>query len=208
MQLSKLIEIVTGIIIYLVLLFFFCYFYMLDQMNDFLKGRSTVTFRLEETARIEPPTVTICPKPPLKKAVAIQYDFEDSDHLFLKDVPNVTFEDRFQNLSYLLNQDYQIVLVEKQLKVGLFEGQVKIKSRAFEVIAIQTYHHGTCYKIQPNFELTKVPFALRFEIRTLKSTLGQKSTFYPEITENLMFEKCEKCGSEIVNFLKNEALKL
>ena len=25
------------------------------------------------------------------------------------------------------------------------------------------------------------------------STLGQKPTFYPEITENLMFEKCEFC---------------
>ena len=24
-------------------------------------------------------------------------------------------------------------------------------------------------------------------------TLGQKSTFYPEITKNLMFEKCELC---------------
>ena len=60
------------------------------------------------------------------------------DHLFLKDVPNVTFEDRFQNLSYLLNQDYQIVLVENQLKIGLLEGQVNIGSRDFEVIAIQT----------------------------------------------------------------------
>ena len=151
---------------------------MLDQMNDFLKGRSTVTFRLEETARIEPPTVTICPKPPLKKAVAIQYDFEDSDHLFLKDVPNVTFEDRFQNLSYLLNQDYQIVLVEKQLKIGLLEGQVNIESRDFEVIAIQTYHHGTCYKIQPNFELIEVPFALRFEISTLKLDGPEKFVIY------------------------------
>ena len=31
-------------------------------------------------------------------------------------------------------------------------------------------------------------------------TLGQKPTFYPEITKNLMFEN--------VNFVKNETLKL
>ena len=48
---------------------------------------------------------------------------------------------------------------------------------------------------------------------TVLSTLGQKPTFYPEITKILMFEKCEFCetekrGFEIVNFVKNEALKM
>ena len=41
-------------------------------------------------------------------------------------------------------------------------------------------------------------------------TLGQISTFYPEITKNLMFEKCEfyeKWDFEIVNFVKNDTLK-
>ena len=40
----------------------------------------------------------------------------------------------------------------------------------------------------------------------LYSTLRQKLTFYPEITKNLMFEKCEFC--ENVNFVKNETLKM
>ena len=43
------------------------------------------------------------------------------------------------------------------------------------------------------------------------NTLGQKPTFYPEFTKNLMFEKCEFCEKwnlEIVNFVKNETLKL
>ena len=41
--------------------------------------------------------------------------------------------------------------------------------------------------------------------------LGQNPTFYPEIPQNLMFEKCEFCEKwafEIVNFVKNEALKI
>ena len=45
----------------------------------------------------------------------------------------------------------------------------------------------------------------------VKHTLGQKTTFYPEITKNLMFEKCEFCEKwefEIVNFVKNEVLKM
>ena len=42
-------------------------------------------------------------------------------------------------------------------------------------------------------------------------TLGQKATFYPKITKNLMFEKCEfyeKRGFEIVNLVKNEIFKM
>ena len=44
-------------------------------------------------------------------------------------------------------------------------------------------------------------------------TLGQKPkpTFYPEITKNLLFEKCEFCEKwdfEIVNFVRNGTLKL
>ena len=38
-------------------------------------------------------------------------------------------------------------------------------------------------------------------------TLGQKSTFYPEITKNLIFEKCEFCEKwdfVYVNFVKIE----
>ena len=42
-------------------------------------------------------------------------------------------------------------------------------------------------------------------------TLGQKPTFYPEITKNLMFENMnfvKKWDIEIVNFVKNEILKM
>ena len=42
-------------------------------------------------------------------------------------------------------------------------------------------------------------------------TLGQKPTFYPEITKKLMFEKCEFCEKwdfENVNLVKNETLEV
>ena len=43
--------------------------------------------------------------------------------------------------------------------------------------------------------------------KTTLSTLGQKLTFYPEVTKNFMFEKCEFCEKwdfENVNFVKSE----
>ena len=48
-------------------------------------------------------------------------------------------------------------------------------------------------------------------LKVVPFTLGQKSTFYPEITKNLMFEKCEFCEKwdfRIVNFVKNETLEM
>ena len=186
MQPTKLIEIVVGIFLYLVLLFLFAYFYMIDQLNDFFKGRTTVTFRLEEAKTIEPPTITICVDPPLKKSVAAQFDFKDSYDLFFKDVPKVSFKEKFQNLSYILNQDYtiQMVLVENDIqgKIEVLEGQIKIDSRDFEVVAIQTYHHGTCYKIQPKFELTKVPFSLRLIFKPIE--LDEANRFVIYLTSN------------------------
>ena len=44
------------------------------------------------------------------------------------------------------------------------------------------------------FESRKVTTLARKDIHFSGfRTLGQKSTFYPEITKNLMFEKCEFC---------------
>ena len=186
MQPTKLIEIVVGTFLYLVLLFLFSYFYMIDQLNDFFKGRSTVTFRFEEAKTIEPPTITICVDPPIKKSVAVQFDFKDSSDLFFKDVPNVSFKEKFQNLSYILNQDYtiQMVLVENGIKgiIDVLEGQIKIDTRNFEVVAIQTYHHGTCYKIQPNFVLSKVPFGLRLIFKAI--TIDENNNFVIYLTSN------------------------
>ena len=45
----------------------------------------------------------------------------------------------------------------------------------------------------------------------VQDTLGQKPIFNLEITKNLMFEKsefCEKLDYEIVNFVKNDILKM
>ena len=52
---------------------------------------------------------------------------------------------------------------------------------------------------------------ISFAWLALLLTLGQKPTFNPEITKNLMFEKCELCEKwdfENVNFEKSEILKM
>ena len=48
-------------------------------------------------------------------------------------------------------------------------------------------------RVIPNFSMIGVKQHISKKFLCFFFTLGQKSTFYPEITKNLMFEKCEFC---------------
>ena len=66
-----------------------------------------------------------------------------------------------------------------------------------------------CLKLNHFFK--RNPYCRRFYTENHTSTLRQNPNFYPEITKNLMFEKCkfgEKWDFENVNFVKNETLQL
>ena len=53
---KKVVKYFLKALIYFGLFFVFCYFYMVDQMNDFIRGRRTVSSRFEEAEVLEPPS--------------------------------------------------------------------------------------------------------------------------------------------------------
>ena len=71
-------------------------------MTDFIKGRTTMTSRIEEVKSLEPPTVTICFYPPYKPS--------EPNSLAIIDPLNTPFEDRINSMSYKLGQDLSINL--------------------------------------------------------------------------------------------------
>ena len=101
---------------YLGLFFVFCYFYMVDQMDDFIKGRRTVGSRFEEAKVLEPPTITICMDTPLKASVSNQYEFEHLYDLLFKNEPNLTTPDKFNLFGYVLNRDFEVQVTTKTCK--------------------------------------------------------------------------------------------
>ena len=161
--------------LYFGLFFVFCYFYMIDQLNDFIKGRSTITSRFEKAPFLEPPTVTICLTIPLKPSVSLEYNFTSQYDIFFKEEPNITLPKRFENLGYLLNRDFQIKIITKTWKrVYLQEGLNDFEGYKYEVMNLKTAFNGMCYKIQPLFEMKSVPYkvaALKMPIYNILSTL-------------------------------------
>ena len=66
MEKQAILSIALGIVSYLILFILFVQFYMLEQMGDYIAGRTTTTSRLVQVTETEFPTVTICMDPSLK----------------------------------------------------------------------------------------------------------------------------------------------
>ena len=140
-------------------------FFMKDQLNAFLENRSSVSSRHETAAALEFPTITLCIEPATKLSEAKKYGFTNINDKFYKEIPNSTLHERFDDMSYILNKDFY---VRSHMNESITEGLVDIQELygtekfLFDVKGIRTYSHGTCYKLEPKFQMTKTP--LRFEL--------------------------------------------
>ena len=155
MQKAKWIKVGSRVVVYLLLLALFSYFYMVDQLSDFFKGRTTLTSRTEEVDELEPPTTTICMSPPMKKSVAKQLKFYNAWTSVPNDttIPKVTAETNFH-----LNRDYELFLTfaNSKEKTKLHIGEMEVSGRKFLVDSIITAAHGTCTKIQSLFSQSQL----------------------------------------------------
>ena len=162
-------KIILQMLIYTGLLVCFIYFFMKDQMDTFLKGRTTITRRVENVKTVEFPTITICLDPATKLSVAKKYGFKSHNHKFSKEVPNKTLPEVFDEITYGLNRDFSIINFGKEkskIKLGFNDvyGYWWTKMPFF-VEAIKTYNYGTCIKLEPRFEMENLyPIRLSIEL--------------------------------------------
>ena len=146
------IKIAIKIIFLCCLAFNFLYFYMVDEISDFIKKRQTITTRFEPTNVIEPPTITFCMNPAQKVSKAKAYgftSFQSWEHL---EVMNITLDERIKDISYVLNKDFTLKLYDQILKYGTNT----IEKFRYSVEGINAWGQGFCHKIQPLFALNKV----------------------------------------------------
>ena len=160
------------------LFFCFIYFFMKDQMVTFMKGRTTITRRVENVNSVEFPTITICFDPATKLSVAKKYGFGSHNDKFYIDVPNRTLPQVFDEISYIFDEDYSIWNYRtehngKKINLGLNEidGYYSPDKMQFQVEAIKTYNSGTCIKLEPRFEMVSLSYKLRLSIQ-LSSSIG------------------------------------
>ena len=156
-------------------------------MEDFIKGRTTITSRMLETDKLEPPTLTLCFDPPFKTSVARKFGLVQHYDYRIKALPNGTdYGQRFHQLSYILNQDYKVGMSDYDLNNGnrtfINEGTNNVDGLTFEVISIQSLTSGTCLNIQPQFEIKK-PFTWTLYIKsTVEDSLDQPNRLMVYLT--------------------------
>ena len=130
---------------------------MIDQMSDYIKGRTTVSSRFEEVDSLEPPTVTVCMFPPYQPTKMTLYGLEDEDDVIFQDFVNQTLEERMNFLGYLLERDFTIKMSlhfsedMEDLRKNVEVGVMQFDKMPIRVQAIHSQVYGVCYKIQPSF---------------------------------------------------------
>ena len=145
------------IILYSVLIALFIIFYVKDLMSDFVKGRSSMTSQYKTIQSIEFPTVTICMNPGHKSSILQKYGIERGYDI-LQMESNQKVSTLFNEISYVVDRDYDILHVTTRERLR------------YTTKPIFTFHHGTCYKLQPTSSINKLPQYLNLKI-VLKSML-------------------------------------
>ena len=172
------IKLLVSVLLYVSLLVLFCVFYLVGQLQDFFKGRTTITSRLEKAEYLEPPTLTVCFDPPFKTSVARRFGLAHHFDYQTKALPSGTdYGQRFHQLSYILNEDYNVSMsvfdFNRESKTEINEGFNDVDGLPFEVMSIQSSTSGTCLNIQPRFVI-KDPFTLDLDIKsTVQDDLDQ-----------------------------------
>ena len=152
----------------------FVYFFMKDQMETFMEGRTTITRRVETVKSLEFPTITICLDPSTKLSVAKKYGFKNYFQKFFNDVPNKTLPEVVDEMTYGFDQDYSIWNHDgKKIHLGLNNIDAALSSvkMQFQVDAIKTWDFGTCIKMEPRFEMVSPSYRLQLTIQ-LSSTIN------------------------------------
>ena len=169
MKRKYVLKILIGSIIYFALLGVYIYFFLMDQVSNYMIGRSTVANQIQFVEKIEYPTITLCMNPATKLSVSQKYGFTNMyDKFEQKETNETNMFERYDNLSYILNQDFEILDSSGQKMVQGVNEVIRHKARygklKFVVEPIRTYHFGTCWKLQPMFEMTKAPIRFRLTI--------------------------------------------
>ena len=159
-KIKDCIGLVVKVVIFMALLAIFCVFFLLPVVTQYSEKYSNIA-KLSKTAdKIEVPTISICTG--WKKSIMDKYKI--TTQLFFAPTSNesnlpkdTTIEDVYSDVTYKLNEDFAIGLVEgaakqpKSLMLGMneevFSGEAISK---YNVKEMPSFKYGMCYIIIPN----------------------------------------------------------
>ena len=145
MDLAKYLTIFFKTLTFTVLLIAFCKFYLISEVEEFLKQSTTFSSRYEEIEHIQFPNLIFCMKPGVKTSVTKKFGYKDESSIFydtseVYKTKNKTFWQTYHELSYNYSVDFTI----KPTKIN-FMPTLDFKIESVEELA--TFYHGLCHLI-------------------------------------------------------------
>ena len=155
------------VIIYIILLILFVYLYMIDIIGQFASQKTNFakSDHLIPKEGLSCPALTFCSKPLIKPSMKKFYNLSsmfclnansvDETNKFILDDANMTWNEFCFNISYQINRDFTIEVLDKANKDWLIgKGGTKLKvgdnyfnGEKVEVRQILTKYGGLCHTI-------------------------------------------------------------
>ena len=177
-------KVVTKTLMYLGLFSIFTMYFMKDQFQAFVGGRTTMTIRTGKSGTFDFPLMTLCFHEGTKVTVRQKYNLSEPWSYQYNDQLNITMPEMLHKQSFILDRDFQLVLMRQKYygphfhQELLHEGKNFIKEDKNDnktmilVTPTRTDYFGICYRIQLMKNVTFVPFRITLQI-LLNSTLDE-----------------------------------
>ena len=132
---KKVIKHFSMIAFYTCSMILFVLFYMQDQMNDYIKRRTTLSTRFAMLDEMEFPTMTICMQEGMKESVKDKYGLSENIGFWFNSYgpANNTLSETFEDLSFILNRDSGVILNSELL----FSRYTDIRGREEDLVMRQ-----------------------------------------------------------------------
>ena len=162
-------------ILYIILLTFFIYFYLTDEILNYTKGGTTLSSRTEEVEFLKAPYMMLCFHPSFKPSMLQKHGLPEYTVHFkdiykaLKGMDMETYE----NFSYKYEKDFEIKLTTLKYTNGTrFYEQIN-----FEIQKVVTFRNGLCHliKYDENVSTTDAKLRLHFSYKGLDSDMPESA---------------------------------
>ena len=166
-------------ILYLILLIIYINFYLIGEVQNYMKESTALSSRTEKVEFLEAPHMTLCFQPSFKPSTLQKYGLpEYMEHfkdlykaLKLKGM-DMDME-MYENFGYKYGEDFDITLT----KLKFTNGTKLYESISFHIQKVVTFRNGLCYSIKHNVTLstTDAKMNLHFSYKGLESDIPESA---------------------------------
>ena len=160
---------VTKVTIYIALLILFYFFYMMDVLNQYASKKTNFAKSTDNIQKkgVDMPALIFCLKPIFKPSMlqlhnitsmfCISPNQVDETNQFILENANMTWNEFCLNISYKLERDFTIDLVDLSFDKGtqLKNGINKFEKKEVEMREMFTKYNGLCYIMLSDLSFTE-----------------------------------------------------